>query len=188
MTPYEWIRYAWATLALVWLLAAFGSKRAARRQSSGSVISQVALMALTFSLLFTRQLRVGPLALRIEPESDLLAWAGVAITFAGIAFAIWARFYLGGNWSGTVTVKKDHTLVRGGPYSIVRHPIYSGLALAILGTALQIGELGGFVALVIAVFAWKQKSLLEEKFMVEQFASQYEQYRKEVKGLIPFVW
>ncbi len=113
--------------------------------------------------------------------------AGLALVVAGIGFAIWARFYLGGNWSSTVTVKHDHTMVRSGPYGIVRHPIYTGLLLAILGTALSTGQVRGFLALVISFWGWKHKSLIEEGFMLEQFGKQYETYRREVKGLVPWI-
>ena len=68
---------------------------------------------------------------------------------AGLAFAVWARVYLGRNWSGTVTVKQDHELIRSGPYGFVRHPIYTGLLLAMLGTAIAIGEWRGLVAFAL---------------------------------------
>ena len=85
-------------------------------------------------------------------------------------------------------MKQDHELVRNGPYALVRHPIYSGLALAILGTALAVGEVRCLLAFILVVFEFKRKSLQEERFMIEQFGAQYVQYRREVKSLIPFVW
>jgi protein-S-isoprenylcysteine O-methyltransferase len=105
-----------------------------------------------------------------------------------MAFTLWARFFLGRNWSGTVTVKVNHELIRGGPYGTVRHPIYMGLSLAFLGTAIGFGELRGLVGLPILVFGWKYKANVEERFMIGQFGAQYERYRREVKGLIPFIW
>jgi protein-S-isoprenylcysteine O-methyltransferase Ste14 len=84
------------------------------------------------ALPFSARLRVGPLAWRFVPDSPVVAWAGLAVTAAGFTFAIWARMLLGGNWSSSMTVKQDHQLIRQGPYSIVRHPIYSGLLLALL--------------------------------------------------------
>jgi hypothetical protein len=73
-------------------------------------------------------------------------------------------FLLGGNWSLTVTVKAGHTLIRGGPYAVARHPIYSGLSLAVLGTALTVGEFRGLVAVGLVVFGFRHKSLVEERF------------------------
>lgn len=185
MTARHWIVAAWTVIAVVWGVASLATKRTSRRQSRSSLIWHLAAMAVAFNMLFGDPFRFPPLNWQVVPE---MPWTGVALTTIGIAFAIWARFYLGGNWSGTVTVKENHTLVRSGPYSIVRHPIYSGLGLAILGTALSNGELRGFLALVIAVWSWKHKSLIEESFMVEQFGKQYDTYRHEVKGLIPWVW
>jgi protein-S-isoprenylcysteine O-methyltransferase Ste14 len=105
-----------------------------------------------------------------------------------VAFAIWARFYLGRNWSGTVTVKQDHKLIRTGPYAVVRHPIYAGFGLAILGTAIAIGEVRGLAATVTALIGMALKSRLEEEFMTEQFGAEYVQYKKDVKAMIPFIW
>jgi protein-S-isoprenylcysteine O-methyltransferase Ste14 len=130
----------------------------------------------------------GFLGWRFFAASGAIGWAGFAITVAGVAVAIWARLYIGRNWSGTVTVKQDHELVRNGPYALVRHPIYSGLALAILGTALAVGEVRCLLAFVLVVFEFKRKSSLEERFMIEQFGAKYVRYRREVKALVPFVW
>ena len=131
---------------------------------------------------------LGVLNERFVPEAAALSWTGLALTVAGILFAAWARFYLGGNWSLSVTVKQGHTLIRGGPYAAVRHPIYSGLSLAVLGTALAVGEFRGLVAVGLVVFGFRHKSLMEERFMREEFGAGYERYCREVKALIPFAW
>ena len=87
-----------------------------------------------------------------------------------------------------MTVKRGHELIRSGPYSVVRHPIYSGFLLAILGTAIYQGEVKGLLALVLASVTWKIKSLHEEAFMVTEFGDQYAQYKRDVKSLVPWVW
>lgn len=125
---------------------------------------------------------------RFVPRSYGVAWLGVALTIAGIALAIVARLFLGGNWSGSVTIKQGHTLVRKGPYTIVRHPIYSGFLLAILGTGLAIGEIRALIAAILIFAILAHKINLEERFMMEQFGAEYGQYRRRVKALIPFVW
>jgi protein-S-isoprenylcysteine O-methyltransferase Ste14 len=126
--------------------------------------------------------------LRFVPAGPGSWIAGAALTVVGILSACCARFFLGRNWSATVTVKQDHELVRSGPYRLVRHPIYSGMLLAIFGTALFIGQVRGLLAVVLALCGWKWKSLQEESFMQEQFGDSYTVYRRQVKSLIPFIW
>jgi protein-S-isoprenylcysteine O-methyltransferase Ste14 len=111
----------------------------------------------------------------------------LALTLAGAGFAIWARAYLGRNWSAIVTIKEDHRMVRSGPYALVRHPIYSGFLLALLGSALALGEVRGLVAVALAFLAWWFKSRLEEQFMEQRFGAEYAVYKRRVKALIPFV-
>jgi protein-S-isoprenylcysteine O-methyltransferase Ste14 len=95
---------------------------------------------------------------------------------------------LGGNWSGAVTVKEGHTLICRGPYTIVRHPIYSGLLLALLGVALIIGEVRGLLGVGVLFLSYWLKSRMEERFMLEQFGAGYRQYQQRVKALIPHVF
>ena len=121
------------------------------------------------------------------PPTMAFHWLGLLITALGLAFAVWARVHLGRNWSGTVTVKENHELIRSGPYGLVRHPIYSGFLLAMLGTAIAFGEIRGLIAFVLAFIAWRAKSLIEERFMLDQFGDRYARYKRDVKALIPFV-
>ncbi len=187
MEPMAILRDVWFALGIVWLIAAFRVKRTERSESSAHRLGYAALMIAAFLLLGFRRFRVGVLAWRFVPAGDATAETGLAMVIAGAAFAAWARLYLGSNWSGRITIKEDHELVRTGPYAIVRHPIYSGLLLAVLGTAVAIGELGCLLAFALAIAGWGQKWRTEEQFLRERFGAQYESYRKEVKGLIPFV-
>lgn len=181
------IEAAWITFCAYWLIMAFSVKRTVKRQSLSSRALHIAVGVLTYMLLFTDRLAWGPLAWRFVPDSRAWAMAGVVLTWAGAALAIWARAILGGNWSATVTVKQDHNLVRSGPYSAVRHPIYSGLLLAGLGTALAIGEAHSLLAVAIGLLGFRAKSRLEERFMIEQFGREYEEYRQHSWALVPFV-
>ena len=122
------------------------------------------------------------------PNTAAVGWIGAALTVAGIAFAIRTRFHIGRNWSGFVTLKEGHTLVRTGPYALVRHPIYKGLLLAVLATAIVHRALKGLIGFVLLLIEWKRKSLVEDRLMIEQFGAEYFQYRREVKGLLPFLW
>ena len=181
-------RYAWLAVSIVWVIGAFSSKPTVRAESRGQRLVEFCFLAAAFNLLFSPALRVGPLGWRALPVSAPVAWTGALLTIGGAAFSIWARFLLGRNWSATVTVKRDHTLVCDGPYAIVRHPIYSGLLLAALGTAITFGEVGCFLAPPVLAFGWWRKSRLEEEYMRGQFGAEYVRYSGRVKALIPFLW
>ena len=121
------------------------------------------------------------------PICSALQYVGVLLLLLGLGFAVWARIVLGRNWSGIVTVKEDHTLITRGPYAWVRHPIYTGILLALLGTAVTLGTVLNFVEVPVVAFAFWLKLRTEERFMLETFGEQYTVYRHHVKALIPYV-
>jgi protein-S-isoprenylcysteine O-methyltransferase Ste14 len=178
----------WTVFWVLWILPAVFGKRTIRRQSRGSRILQLILLLAAYVLIVDSGRDWGFLNLRVVRAGTTATTAGYALLFAGMLFAGWARLFLGGNWSSNVTLKQDHTLVRSGPYRIVRHPIYTGLLMALLGTAIALGELRCFLGVLLAAIAWKFKSMSEETLMVEQFGDQYARYREEVKGLVPYLW
>ena len=188
MNTYTVITYAWLVAGAVWLLSSLTAKPTVRRQSLVSRLVQMMIVGAGILLLCDKGLRVGPLALRLVPASSAASYAALLLTLGGVGLALWARFFLGRNWSGTVTVKRDHQLIRGGPYRFVRHPIYSGFLIAMVGSAIDLGHLGGFIGVLLVVVGFRLKSLTEEKFMMEQFGSEYVEYKDRVKALIPFVW
>jgi protein-S-isoprenylcysteine O-methyltransferase Ste14 len=130
-----------------------------------------------------------PLALRerFVPASPLFAWLGAALLAAGLGFSVWARRHLGRNWSADVVVKEDHALIRTGPYQRLRHPIYTGIMLAFLGTAVTVGEWRVLIGVALALVSFVLKSRAEEARMREIFP-EYEQYRRDSWALIPFVF
>lgn len=180
--------YLWLTLGILWLAGALTAKRAVRRQSPGSRLVQITPEIGAFCLLFGRWPWPSWLGWRFVPQSSVApAWLGLGLTVAGIGFALWARLFLGRNWSGRVTIKQEHELIQSGPYAIVRHPIYSGFLLAILGTALVEGQVRSLLALPMATLGWWMKLRLEESFMAQQFGTAYLDYKRRVKALVPFV-
>lgn len=179
---------AWLVAVIFWLVGTIKTKATVRQQTLGSRLVEVSPLVLGIVLLRTDRELFHWLAVRFVPATAVWQMMGAGITVAGVAFALWSRFFLGKNWSATVTVKQEHELIRTGPYSVVRHPIYSGFLLAILGTAIYDGEYKGLLALVLCFAAWKIKSMHEEAFMQSEFGDEYTQYKREVKGLVPFVW
>ena len=177
----------WIALGTIWVIGSIRSKPTIRSQATAARTIHLILLVIASILVFQSWSGFGPLGRQLYPRSAATDWIGLGMTAAGVAFAAWARFFLGGNWSATVTLKEHHTLVRGGPYALVRHPIYTGCLLAILGTAIAIGELRGFLGWTIAFATWWVKSHVEEEFMTRQFGDAYVAYRREVKALIPYV-
>jgi protein-S-isoprenylcysteine O-methyltransferase Ste14 len=127
----------------------------------------------------------GPLGDRVLPESAPFLAPALAITVGGLALALWARVTLGRNWSGIVTFKENHELIRHGPYGHVRHPIYSALLMMVVGSVLAIGTLGALVGIPpIGLGVWL-KARQEEALMTQHFPSEYASYRSQVSALIP---
>jgi protein-S-isoprenylcysteine O-methyltransferase Ste14 len=178
----------WTVFWVLWILPAVFGKRTVRRQTNGSRILQLILLLVAYVLIVNGELGLDWLNLQLVPEGRASTAVGYGLLMAGMLFAGWARLFLGGNWSSSVTLKEDHTLVQSGPYRIVRHPIYTGLLVALLGTAIALGELRCFLGVLLAAIAWKIKSMSEETLMVQQFGDQYTRYREQVKGLVPYLW
>ena len=177
--------YLWTGFFVVWLLWAIGTKPTERRESIASRVSYILLVVPGFYLLFAHHVRHSWLLQPILPQAPWVQGLGIGITAAGLLVAVWARLYLAGNWSGTVTVKVGHELVRSGPYRWVRHPIYSGILLAVLGTALERGQLRGAIALVLIYAGFLLKIRKEEQFMNDAFGARYDEYRRTTGILIP---
>ena len=177
----------WMALAVFWVITAVGAKRPLRTEPVAARLYHVLFTATAFALLFRHDARIGQLGWRVIPVSPEAAYSGLALTGLGVAFAIWARSTLGGNWSAAVTLKENHSLVQRGPYRLVRHPIYAGVLFAMLGSAVVYGELGCFVAVVLAFLGWWLKARREEEFMARQFGEDYRRYQRSVKQMIPFV-
>jgi protein-S-isoprenylcysteine O-methyltransferase Ste14 len=186
--PWRIITSLWILTGIVWAVGALTTKRTRRHESVASRILHISIMAVAFALVFKPAFRPGPLDMLFIVPTPAVEWTGVALTAAGIGLTIFARLTLGRNWSGTVTVKEDHELIRGGPYAVVRHPIYSGLALALLGSSISSARLGALLGVVVGLAGLRLKSRIEENFMEQEFGEQYTDYKCRVKALIPLVW
>ncbi len=189
-SPYHKILYSlWGLFFAYWFISSlFNRSSAARKEPLLSRILYLALLGLAIALIAFDPLILGPLLGRLYPEGIAVGLVGLVITLAGLGFAIWARIHLGRYWSARVALSPDHQLIQTGPYHIVRNPIYSGGLLAIIGTAIVIGEVKAFLAIALALIAFLRKIWVEEKWLRERFGQQYVDYQKKVKGLIPYIW
>lgn len=175
----------WLCWAAAWTAAAIAVKPSARREPMLSRLLHLGPLAVAVLLLWGPPLAA--LRVRFVPSSRAIEWSGAALVAVGLLFTVWARVHLGTNWSGIVTVKRDHELVTSGPYALVRHPIYSGLVLAFAGSAIALGEARGVLAAAIVAASLWRKLRLEERWMSERFGGEYERYRDRVRALVPFV-
>ena len=185
---YDWFFPAlWVVYLLYWQVAARGAKSNERVEPLVSRIVRVVTFFFVIVLLMDHWMPIPVLYRSYLSENNWTAWfwIGAVISVLGLGLAIWARVYLGTNWSRSVTIKRDHKLITGGPYSLVRHPIYTGLLTGFLGTAIAIGQVRGLVAFALIFAVLWYKLQLEERWMQQQFGKDYEQYAQRVPALVP---
>jgi len=181
------ISACWILFSVIWLLAAFWTKRSVYQESRLQRMRYVIPIFVGGFLLAKGHRLSDPLNHRVIPHLEGLAWTGVVLCVAGLAFCIWARFTLGRNWSGVVTLKGGHELILHGPYALVRHPIYTGLLMMFVATVIVLGHVAGIIAAPFVFLSIWIKLRHEEKVMLKQFPDQYAAYQQRVKRIIPFV-
>lgn len=175
----------WYLFVIVWVVAGLWVKTTKTAEPLSSRLTYGSLMAAGFYLLFSHRASVGLLGTRFISDAHWVLIAAIVLTFAGVILAIWARLILGENWSARVTRKVDHELIRSGPYAFVRHPIYTGLLLATIGTAIFVGEYRGLVAVPLVLLSESIKARREERFMIEEFGQTYQDYREQTWFIVP---
>jgi protein-S-isoprenylcysteine O-methyltransferase Ste14 len=172
------VAVAWIAFWVYWLISARGVKWGTwgTRGVPLRILAAIAVIALFHVV------RPGGL----DVHSTALAAAGTVIVLCGLGFAVWARIHLGRNWGMPMSRKEEPELVTSGPYRLVRHPIYTGILTAAVGTALAVNLLTLAVAAIVAAFFWYSASV-EERNMTATFPAAYPAYRAQTKMLIPFV-
>ncbi len=175
----------WIVFAVYWAVSALKTSRTLRRESFVARYSVMFLEVVGFTLLFSDEPRIGVLGSHVFPRTYALWCTGVLLTWVGIAIALWARWHLGQYWSGRVTLKEDHKLIRTGPYAHFRHPIYSGLDLAAIGGALAIDRWQCVAGVCVIILGFVIKAKREESMLSAQFGEAFEQHRRNTGFLIP---
>ena len=176
---------AWAIWALWWLAMAFFSKSTKRRESVAQRIEHLVPAMLGFALVFREGFGGTWLARPIWAANPVLLIFCVIATILGLLFAVWARLILGSNWSGTVTIKTNHRLIRRGPYRWIRHPIYTGMLAALLATAMIQGLLSGMIGFAFVFLALYRKARREESFLSQEFGEGFVEHRQHTGMFLP---
>lgn len=189
--PSAVIGWLWVAFVVYWLILAQFNKRASRSARWSGWGARLAIAAGVLVVLGFHRRGAGGLGGSIGRSLALhpgvaSQWTGVGLCLAGFALAFWARAHLGRNWGMPMSLRQGHELVTSGPYAYVRHPIYSGIMLAMIGSALAVGLL--WLALFAVYFAYFLVSArTEERMMLAQFPDTYPGYRRRTRMLIPLV-
>ncbi len=179
------VSFSWIMLFLVWGITALTTKPTRARDTPLSRLTYLIPTMLAYFLMFSPRFRIGGLGQTWIQRDAQQEAVGTALTVIGVGIAIWARLSIGSNWSGGVTIKEGHQLVCWGPYAWVRHPIYSGIILAMIGTALLNRRWAGVAAVVLISTTFYFKSLIEEQVMRRLFGQQYDEYCARTGAFLP---
>jgi protein-S-isoprenylcysteine O-methyltransferase Ste14 len=179
------VKEGWLALGVVWLVTSLTAKPTVYEESLESQLPHVLGAGIAFALVFDASLPVGILNRAwLRPTAEVVV-PGMLFCFAGWALTIWARRVIGGNWSSSVALKQGHTLTRRGPYMVIRHPIYTGMLVALLGTALIDGHIRSAVGFGLLVALLKMKSESEERLLRRAFGTAYDDYYRSTGALVP---
>ncbi len=176
------INALWLIVIAYLIVSAIGAKQDTQRhllQSFGLMFAIIAAFLLPGLPIFR--------FLNFAPVNPVISSIGVIVCSAGMAIFVSARQHLGKNWSQAVSAKEGHELVTSGPYRFVRHPMYFGGLVAVIGSAIVCGGAWIFLILFLgAIFLWRVGA--EDRLMAQQFPDEFPDYKKRTKALIPFVW
>jgi protein-S-isoprenylcysteine O-methyltransferase Ste14 len=188
MTSRYWIDVPWLVFAVYWAVGAFRTRATVRRESFAARYGVMFVEVVGFTLLFNGDANIGPLARHVLPRTESGAYLGILFTWVGLGLAIWARYHLGQYWSGRITLKEGHQLIRTGPYARLRHPIYTGLDLAAIGAALVFDRWRCVAAVFVIMGGFAIKAKWEEALLAGQFGDAFQEHRKHTGFLLPKLW
>jgi protein-S-isoprenylcysteine O-methyltransferase Ste14 len=171
----------WIAFWVYWLLAAFSMKRGRPAWSRGFRV-RIPMVIVVIVLI-----RVGAVRNHTLKSNSLREALGLVLFALGLAFAIWARLHIGRNWGTPMSQKDDPELVTSGPYRLVRHPIYTGILVAGIGTAVALSWTW-LIFIALAGFYFIYSATVEERYLVQEFPETYPAYRRSTKMLVPFIF
>jgi protein-S-isoprenylcysteine O-methyltransferase Ste14 len=175
------ISIGWAAFWIYWLVAAFSMKRG---RTSWTREMRVRVMMIVLVVILVR---VGAFHNHALNSNPARAAIGLALWVLGLAFAVWARLHIGRNWGTPMSQKEEPELVTSGPYRLVRHPIYSGILLAGVGTAVALSW-SWLIVSALAGFYFVYSATVEERYLTQVFPDTYPAYKRSSKMLVPFIF
>jgi protein-S-isoprenylcysteine O-methyltransferase Ste14 len=187
ITPLEAAKDLWILFAVYWLVSALKRKKTKQRESFGSRMAYILPIFGAFFVLYNSEFAIAWSRKYFVPNAPEVQWAGVAVMVVGLGFACWARVHLGTNWSGTVTLKEGHELIRTGPYRNIRHPIYTGILIGFLGWAIVGGQVRGLIGMAVVWLSFYIKARHEEKFLAQEFGPKFEEHAQQTGMFLPKV-
>jgi protein-S-isoprenylcysteine O-methyltransferase Ste14 len=175
----------WLIFALYWFVSAFRLNRMRSREPLLQRLTYVLPLLVALAIVYWGDTAFPFLGRRIIPRVWWVADAGVAFTAAGIGFAIWARYHIGRYWSGSVSLREGHQLIRSGPYAWIRHPIYTGILAGLLGGVVALGTYRELVILLIVLAGFVMKAQREEALLSGEFGAAFDEHRRQTGFFLP---
>ena len=175
------ILVAWVAFWIYWIFASVGVKKGRIRWGREAGVRVVIVLIVLLLV------RIGAFKGQTITSDPWLKGIGLAIFASGLALAVWARVFLGRNWGTPMSLKVDPDLVTTGPYRRVRHPIYSGIILAMVGTAVAVSWYW-LIAVALLGTYFVYSAVIEERYMIRLFPDAYPDYKRSTKMLIPSVF
>ncbi len=189
MTPRDIFRvlvtFPWIVFVVYWLVSSIRTRATRQKESFVSRYAVLLIEIVGFALIFSHRTGIGFLGSRVVPRNLVGPLAGTVLIWMGTGLAIWARYHLAEYWSARVTIKEDHQLIRTGPYARLRHPIYSGLVLAAIGSALVIDRWRCVFGVCLVLIGYCFKAKKEEAMLTQQFGDAFREHQKHTGFLIP---
>ena len=179
------IAILWLAWAAYWIAAARRTAANRRTESLLTGASYRIPLLIGIILMVSSNLPLREMEFVLWPLNPFILGTADILTIAGLSLAVWARLHLGKYWSGRITIKEGHRVIQTGPYALVRHPIYSGLIVALLGTVISLGTVQAFFGFAFIFVSFLRKFTLEEIWLQSHFGSEYELYQQRVGALIP---
>ena len=179
------VEVPWIVFVLYWIVSAIRTRDTLQTESFVSRYSILLIEVAGFVLLFRHSEGIGFLGDRFMHRTLASAIVGSILIWMGIGLAIWARYHLAEYWSARITIKEDHQLIRTGPYARLRHPIYSGIVLAAIGSAVVIDQWRCVLGVCLVLIGYCIKARKEETMLTQQFGDAFREHQKHAGFLIP---